>query len=93
VLDIATGSGNVAVAAAEAGVEVVGVDITDAWFPEARRRAKAAGVHLDRLLGDAEELPVGDASLPRRCGSAGRAVRSDSPRGPRADPTMRRSPP
>jgi len=63
VLDIATGSGNVAVAAAEAGADVVGVDITDAWFPEARRRARAAGVHLDLRLGDAEELPVEDASF------------------------------
>ncbi len=63
VLDVATGSGSVAVAAAEAGAEVVGVDITDAWFPEARRRAAAAGVHVDLLLGDAEELPVDDASF------------------------------
>jgi len=63
VLDVATGSGSVAVAAAETGAEVVGVDITDAWFPEARRRAAAAGVHIDLLLGDAEELPVDDASF------------------------------
>ena len=63
VLDVATGSGSVAVAAAEAGAEVVGVDITDAWFPEARRRSAAAGVHIDLMLGDVEELPVDDASF------------------------------
>jgi SAM-dependent methyltransferase len=58
VLDVGTGSGSVAVAAAQVGAEVVGVDITDAWFEEAHRRAGAAGVTLDLQLGDAEALPV-----------------------------------
>jgi SAM-dependent methyltransferase len=63
VLDIGTGSGNVAVAAAMAGANVVGVDITDAWFDEAHSRASAAGVELDLRLGDAEALPVEDGSF------------------------------
>lgn len=58
VLDVATGSGGVAVAAARAGGDVVGVDITDAWFDEARRAAHAAGVEVALLVGDAERLPV-----------------------------------
>ena len=63
VLDVGTGSGSVAVAAALAGAEVVGVDITDAWFDEARSRASVAGVELDLRLGDAEALPVEDGSF------------------------------
>ncbi len=63
VLDVGTGSGSVAVAAALAGAEVVGVDITDAWFDEAHRRANALGVQLDLRLGDAEALPVDDGSF------------------------------
>jgi len=63
VLDVGTGSGSVAVAAALAGAEVVGVDITDAWFDEARRRAGAARVGFDLRLGDAESLPFDDGSF------------------------------
>lgn len=63
VLDVATGSGSVALAAAQAGADVVGVDITNAWFDEAARRARDAGVHVELRLGDAEDLPVDDASF------------------------------
>lgn len=63
VLDIATGSGNVAVLAGQAGAQVVGIDITDAWFDEARARAAVAGVDVDLRLGDAEDLPIGDESF------------------------------
>jgi SAM-dependent methyltransferase len=62
VLDVGTGSGAVAIAAAEIGGLVVGVDITDAWFGEARRRAEEAGVEIDLRTGDAEELPMDDGS-------------------------------
>ena len=58
VLDVAAGSGSVAVAAARAGGDVVGVDITEAWFGEARRTAHAAGVQVALVVGDAERLPV-----------------------------------
>lgn len=63
VLDVATGSGSVAIAAAEAGADVVGVDLTDAWFPDARQRARAAGVDFALQVGDAEALPTDDASF------------------------------
>lgn len=63
VLDVATGSGSVAVIAARSGAEAVGVDHTDAWFEEARRRADEAGVTIDLRVGDAEELPVPDGEF------------------------------
>lgn len=63
VLDVATGSGSVAIAAAETGADVVGVDLTDAWFPDARRRARAADVDVALQVGDAEALPASDASF------------------------------
>ena len=39
VLDVATGTGNVAIRAAAAGAQVVGLDITPELFATARRRA------------------------------------------------------
>ena len=44
VLDVATGSGNAALAAARRGCEVVGVDYVPALLERARRRADAEGV-------------------------------------------------
>lgn len=63
VLDVATGSASVAVLAARAGAQVVGIDITDAWFDKARARALAAGVDIELRLGDAEDLPVDDGAF------------------------------
>jgi SAM-dependent methyltransferase len=63
VLDVATGSGSVAVLAGQAGADVVAIDITDAWFDEARARAAVAGVEIDLRLGDAEDLLVDDESF------------------------------
>ena len=65
VLDVATGTGNVALRAAAAGAQVVGLDLTPELFAEARRRASAAGVTVDWVEGDAEELPFADASFDR----------------------------
>lgn len=63
VLDVATGAGSVAVAAGQAGGDVVGVDLTDAWFDEARVRARTAGVEVDLRVADAEALPFDEASF------------------------------
>jgi len=63
-LDIGTGSGGaVAIPAAQRGAAVVGADITDAWFPDARRREREAGVSVEWVVGDAVELPFEDASF------------------------------
>jgi SAM-dependent methyltransferase len=60
VLDVACGTGNAALRAAQAGGRVVGVDLTPELLDEGRRLAADAGVEVDWLQGDAEELPVAD---------------------------------
>ena len=63
VLDVATGTGNLALRAAAAGAQVVGVDLTPELFATAWRRADDWGVAVDWVEGDAEELPFDDASF------------------------------
>jgi SAM-dependent methyltransferase len=63
VLDVATGSGNAAIAAARLGCEVVGLDYVPALLERARVRAEAEGLELELVEGDAEALPFPDASF------------------------------
>jgi ubiquinone/menaquinone biosynthesis C-methylase UbiE len=63
VLDVATGSGNAAIAAARHGCTAVGVDYVPALLERGRRRAVAEGLPVDLLEGDAEALPFPDASF------------------------------
>src|SRR3954466_5183602 len=63
VLDIAAGSGNAAIQAAQRGAEVVASDLTPELFVAGRRRAEAAGVELEWVEADAEDLPFEDASF------------------------------
>jgi SAM-dependent methyltransferase len=65
VLDVATGSGNVAVAAALTGARVTGLDLTPGLLEVARGRAQEAGLEIEFLEGDAEELPFADAAFDR----------------------------
>jgi SAM-dependent methyltransferase len=65
VLDVATGTGNVAIRAAAAGAQVVGLDLTPELFDTARRRAADAHVTVDWVEGDAEDLPFDDARFDR----------------------------
>jgi ubiquinone/menaquinone biosynthesis C-methylase UbiE len=60
VLDVACGTGNAAVPAAQAGARVVGVDLTPEMFEDGRARATAAGVDVEWTEGDAEELRFED---------------------------------
>jgi SAM-dependent methyltransferase len=60
VLDVAAGTGNVAIRAAEAGAEVVASDLTPENFDAGRREASARGVELEWVEADAEALPFGD---------------------------------
>jgi SAM-dependent methyltransferase len=64
-LDVATGSGNVAIAAARAGAQVTGLDLTPQLLEAARRRAADADLEIDFVEGDAEELPFENDSFDR----------------------------
>src|SRR5215204_3303102 len=63
VLDVATGSGNAALAAARRGCSVVGLDYGPVLLERARMRAAAEGVTADFIEADAEALPFGDGSF------------------------------
>lgn len=63
VLDVACGTGNAALRAAQAGGSVTGVDLTPELFVAGRALAAEAGVSIDFVEGDAEELPVADGAF------------------------------
>jgi ubiquinone/menaquinone biosynthesis C-methylase UbiE len=63
VLDVATGSGNAAIAAARLGCTVVGVDYVPELLERGRARAAAEGLAIELVEGDAEALPFPDASF------------------------------
>jgi SAM-dependent methyltransferase len=71
VLDVACGTGNVAIPAALAGGKTTGVDLTPELFDDARRNAADAGVEVAWVEGDAEALPFEDASFDRVLSSFG----------------------
>jgi ubiquinone/menaquinone biosynthesis C-methylase UbiE len=63
VLDVASGSGNAALAAARLGSAVTAVDYVPALLNRGRERAAAERLSVDFRLGDAEELPFDDESF------------------------------
>ena len=66
VLDLASGTGEVAVRAAARGAQVTGIDLSEPMLVKAREVAAAAGADITFDLGDVEYLPYEDASLRRR---------------------------
>jgi 2-polyprenyl-6-hydroxyphenyl methylase/3-demethylubiquinone-9 3-methyltransferase len=60
VLDVAAGSGNAAIPAAERGATVVASDLTPELFDAGRRSAAERGVDLEWVQADAEALPFAD---------------------------------
>jgi len=63
VLDVATGTGNAAVAAARNGCEVTGIDYVPALLERGRARAAAEGLPVSFQEGDVEHLAFPDASF------------------------------
>jgi len=62
-LDVATGSGNTAIAAARRFCEVTGIDYVPALLEVGQRRADAEHFHVTFQEGDAENIPFADASF------------------------------
>jgi SAM-dependent methyltransferase len=93
VLDVAAGTGNASIPAAERGAQVTASDLTPELFDAGRARASAAGVELDWVEADAEHLPfetesfdvvmscIGVMFAPRHQDSADELVRVCRPGG------------
>lgn len=63
-LDVATGTGNTALALAPHVAHVTGLDLADGMLAHARDRARREGVvNADFLVGSAEDMPFPDASF------------------------------
>jgi len=63
VLDVAAGSGNVAIRAAETGAQVVASDLTPENLDAGQREARTRGIELEWVEADAEALPFGDGEF------------------------------
>lgn len=63
VLDVGCGTGVVAVTAARGGANVVGLDLTPELLERANENAELAGVSIEFMEGDVENLPFDDASF------------------------------
>jgi len=63
ILDVACGTGVVAITAARTGARTSGVDFTPELLERARENARLAKVEIDFREGDAEALPFGDAEF------------------------------
>ncbi len=77
VLDVATGTGNTAIPAAEAGGRVTAVDITPELLAIARARAEVAGVTVRWAEGDMTALPYPDQSFDRVLSTFGAFLAAD----------------
>jgi SAM-dependent methyltransferase len=65
VLDVACGTGNAAIPAARAGARVTALDLVPELLAAGRKKAAEAGVELEWVEGDAEDLPFADDSFDR----------------------------
>jgi SAM-dependent methyltransferase len=63
VLDVACGTGNLAIPAARAGARVTGIDIAPNLIAQAKLEARTAGGVAAFEVGDAEALPYGDGQF------------------------------
>src|SRR5215469_15393374 len=93
VLDVAAGSGNAAIPAAQSGARVVACDLTPELLEAGQARAAAQGVQIEWREADAEALPFADGEFdmvmsclgvmfaPHHQASAGEMVRVCRPGG------------
>jgi len=63
VLDVAAGTGNASIPAAERGATVTASDLTPELLEAGRRRAEGKGLELEWVEADAENLPFDDGSF------------------------------
>ena len=63
VLDVAAGTGNVAIRAAAAGADVVASDLTPESLAAGEREARSLGLHLAWVVADAQALPFADGEF------------------------------
>jgi len=63
VLDVACGTGTLAIPAARAGARVSGIDIAPNLIAQARHEARTTGLDVEFEVGDAEALPYHDGQF------------------------------
>jgi SAM-dependent methyltransferase len=63
VLDVACGTGNLALPAARSGARVTAIDIAPALVAQLAEHAESEGLPMDAREGDAEALPLGDSTF------------------------------
>jgi ubiquinone/menaquinone biosynthesis C-methylase UbiE len=63
VLDVACGTGNATIPAARTGATVTGIDLTPSLLDAGKAAAKEAGVEIEWIEGDAQQLPFDDDSF------------------------------
>jgi SAM-dependent methyltransferase len=63
VLDVAAGTGNASIPAAQRGARVTATDLTPALLEAGARRPEAEGLDLEWVPADAEDLPFDDGSF------------------------------
>jgi ubiquinone/menaquinone biosynthesis C-methylase UbiE len=80
VLDVACGTGNATIPAAQAGARVTGLDFSADLLAIARERAADAMVEVDWVEGDAQELPFEDAGFDRVISTFGHMFAPDHER-------------
>jgi SAM-dependent methyltransferase len=71
VLDVATGTGEVALRAARLGAYVTGLDLAPALLEQARAKAEHDGLEIDWVEGNAERLPFDDGTFDVVCSNFG----------------------
>ena len=80
VLDVGCGTGNASIPAARLGAEVTGLDFQPDLLAIAREQATDAGVDVDWVEGDAQDLPFADASFDRVLSAFGHMFAPDHER-------------